>query len=86
MTAQLERDEDFFGKPAGRRAPGASMADLQSVYKKYGRRVALDGVTLPIKAREVTGVDRAGGGGQVDPAAVHRPPGTHRRRPDLRRR
>ena len=64
MTAQLERDEDFFGKPAGRRAPGASMADLQSVYKKYGRRVALDGVTLPIKAREVTGVIGPAGAGK----------------------
>ncbi len=64
MTAQLERDEDFFGKPAGRSVAGAMMVDLQSVFKKYGSRVALNGVTLPIKAREVTGVIGPSGAGK----------------------
>ena len=40
------------------------MVDLQSVFKRYGSRVALDGVTLPIKAREVTGVIGPSGAGK----------------------
>lgn len=58
-------DEDFFGKPAGRNAPGAIMVDLQSVYLSFGKRVALDGMTLPMKAREVTGLIGPRGSGKT---------------------
>ena len=58
-------DQDFFGKPTGRSAPGAIMVDLQSVYLRFGKRVALDGITLPMKAREVTGLIGPPGSGKT---------------------
>lgn len=61
----MSSDEDFFGKPTGRKAPGAIMVDLQRVRLTYGRRVALDRVSLPMKAREVTGLIGPPGSGKT---------------------
>jgi polar amino acid transport system ATP-binding protein len=65
MNSEPTPDQDFFGNPAGRGAPGALIVDLQSVYKKFGSQVALDGITLPIKAREVTGLIGPPGAGKT---------------------
>jgi polar amino acid transport system ATP-binding protein len=64
-VSSISADEDFFGKPIGRNAPGAIMVDLQSVYLSFGKRVALDGMTLPVKAREVTGLIGPAGSGKT---------------------
>lgn len=58
-------DEDFFGKPIGSNAPGAVMVDLQSVHLKLGHRTALAGVSVAMKAREVTGLIGARGSGKT---------------------
>ena len=61
----MSSTQDFFGKPSGRNAPGAIMVDLQEVHLRYGKRVALDGISLPMKAREVTGLMGPPGSGKT---------------------